>query len=462
MLKKISSKLTVSYLIIILITSLFVCVIFSISTNRYIENKVRKNLEEDMLKVEQAIKDSFNVNREDEQGRIRNSRRFRIDIGAVEDWVLIGKDLRVFYPRVGEKADKFNSRILPAIMDNVREIGSKPVKFQLEGIRYMAIFNPIKLKIANGFEGWIIAYTYVGTVDTLRYGIFMVLLVSLLFTGCIAIIFGIFSARSIAKPIIILRNRAEMLSERDFDTRVNIKTGDELEELANSINKVAGELKEYDIAQKKFIQNASHELKTPLMSIQGYAEGIKDGVFDNNDKALDVIIDECSRLKSLVGDIIYLSKLETMEDYYNFSFQSMNETIEKSIEKIESIVLKKNINMRLALNKDVRLSIDKDKFIQALLNILGNCLRYAEKEIEVKTLNEEKMYKIIISDDGEGFDKDEIKNIFERFYKGKNGNTGLGLSITKVIIEKHGGIIEARNSSRGGAKFIIKMPGYQK
>jgi signal transduction histidine kinase len=458
MLKKISSRLIVSYLVVILITSLFICVIFVFFTNKYMENKVRKNLEEDMLKVEQAIKDNFNVDREDEQGRIRNSRRFRVDIGTVEDWVLIGKDLRLFYPRVGEKADKFNSKILPAIMDNTGEISSKPVKFQLEGIRYMAILNPIKLEIANGFEGWIVAYTYVGTVDALRYGVFIVLLISLLFTGCIAIVFGIFSARSIAKPIIVLRNRAEMLSQRDFDTRVNIKTGDELEELANSINKVAGELKAYDIAQKKFIQNASHELKTPLMSIQGYAEGIKDGVFDNNDKALDVIIDECSRLKSLVGDIIYLSKLETMEDYYNFSLQSMNETIEKSIEKIKSISLKKNIDMSLVLDKDVRISIDRDKFIQALLNILGNCLRYAVKEIKIKTLNEEKMYKIIISDDGEGFDKEEIKYIFERFYKGKNGNTGLGLSITKVIVEKHGGTIEAGNSSGGGAVFKIKIP----
>jgi signal transduction histidine kinase len=147
-----------------------------------------------------------------------------------------------------------------------------------------------------------------------------------------------------------------------------------------------------------------------------------------------------------------------MEDYYNFSLQSMNETIEKSIEKIKSISLKKNIDMSLVLDKDVRISIDRDKFIQALLNILGNCLRYAVKEIKIKTLNEEKMYKIIISDDGEGFDKEEIKYIFERFYKGKNGNTGLGLSITKVIVEKHGGTIEAGNSSGGGAVFIIKIP----
>ncbi len=458
MLKKISSKLIFSYLIIILITSSFVCLIFSFSTSRYMEDRVRENLETDLARITRAIESNFNVNRENEQGRIGRPPRFRIDLGAVEDWALVDKNLRIFYPRMGDEAIKFNSKILPAIKDKVDNIDSDPVKFQLDGIEYMAIFNPVKIKAPIGFNGWIIAYTYVGTVNTLRHGIFVVLLISLVFTGIIAIIFGIFSARSISRPIIILRNRAEMLSERDFDTKVDIKTGDELEALANSINKVAAELKEYDIAQKKFIQNASHELKTPLMSIQGYAEGIKDGVFDDNDKALNVIIEESSRLENLVEDIIYLSKLETLEDYYVFSSVSINETIRKSIEKVSSLALKDGIEISSMLYKDEQINIDRDKFIQAMINIIGNCLRYARKEVKIETENNGKWFEIKISDDGKGFDEKEIKSVFERFYKGKKGSTGLGLAITKVIIEKHGGTIMAQNGANGGAEFKIRMP----
>ncbi len=459
MLKKISSKLIASYLLIILLTSSFVWVIFSLSTSRYMESRVRKNLEEDLTRITQAININFNADRENEQGRIRRLPRFRFDLGAAENWALIDKDLRAFYPRVGEEAVEFNTRVLPTIMSKVRDINSDPIKFNLDGIEYMAIFKPVKLKNPPGFNGWIIAYTYTGTVNTLRKGIFIVLLVTLVFTGLIAILFGVIAAKSISKPIVILRNRAETLSQRDFNTKVDIKTGDELEELAASMNKVADELKEYDVAQKKFIQNASHELKTPLMSIQGYAEGIKDGVFDNNDKALDIIVEESARLKGMVEDIIYLSKLETMDDYYSFSIVGINEMIKKSVEKINSLALKQGIGINLILDRDAQIYLDGDKFTQAMINILGNCLRYSKNEIKITTRDDGKWFLIKISDDGEGFSEDEIKNIFERFYKGKKGNTGLGLAITKVIIEKHCGVIEARNGIDGGAEFTIRLPG---
>ncbi len=458
MFKKISSRLILSYLIIILITSAFVWVIFSVSTSRYMENRVKRNLEDDLFKIKQAINSNFNAERENEQGRIRRLPRFRVDLGAAEDWAIVDKNLRIFYPRAGDEAEKFNTKILPVIEHKAKEVNSRPIRFQLDGIEYMAILNPITIKGPREFNGWIIAYTYVGTVNTLRKGIFIVLLITLIFTGLIAILFGIFSARFISKPIVILRNRAEMLSKRDFVTKVDIKTGDELEELANSMNKVADELKEYDIAQKKFIQNASHELKTPLMSIQGYAEGIKDGVFDDTERALDVIVEESTRLKRLVEDIIYLSKLETMDDYYSFSTVSIGEIIEKSIEKINSLAIKEGISINLNLHRDVMINADGNKLIQAMINIIGNCLRYARDEIKIATWDDSKWLQIKISDNGAGFSENEIKNIFERFYKGNKGKTGLGLAITKVIIEKHRGMIKASNGTNGGAEFTIKLP----
>lgn len=460
MLKRISSRLILSYLIIILITSAFVWVIFSLSTSRYMENKVKKNLEGDLSKIKQAINYNFNVERENEQGRIRRLPRFRfkVDLGAAEDWAIVDKDLRVFYPRGGDEAEKFNAKILPAIKDKAKKVDSHPVRFQLDGIDYMAISSPVKLKDPPGFNGWIIAYTYIGTANTLRKEIFIVLLVTLIFAALIAILFGVFSAKYISKPIVILRNRAEMLSKRDFDTKVDIKTGDELEELADSMNKVADELKEYDIAQRKFIQNASHELKTPLMSIQGYAEGIKDGVFDDTEKALDIIVEESTRLKGLVEDIIYLSKLETLEDYYSFCTVSVNEIVGRSIEKINGLVIKEGISINLELHRDVQINADGDKLIQAMINIIGNCLRYTRDEIKIAACDDGSRLQIKISDNGDGFGENETMHIFERFFKGKKGKTGLGLAITKVIIEKHGGTIEACNGTNGGAEFTIWLP----
>lgn len=110
------------------------------------------------------------------------------------------------------------------------------------------------------------------------------------------------------------------------------------------------------------------------------------------------------------------------------------------------------------LYKDINLKVDKDKFTQALINVLGNCMRYASSEINITTSNDFHKFIIKIADDGDGFDINEITNVFERFYKGKKGNTGLGLAITRVIIEKHNGTIEALNGKTGGAEFNITLP----
>jgi signal transduction histidine kinase len=292
----------------------------------------------------------------------------------------------------------------------------------------------------------------------LNQGMFMMLLTAMALTSIVAVAFGIFMARSIAKPIVKLKKRAELLSNRDFDSKVEINTGDELEELANTMNKMAEVLKQYDIGQKKFIQNASHELKTPLMSIQGYAEGIKDGVFNDNLQALDIIVEESTRLKRIVEEVIFLSKLETIEGFYKFKATRMNELIEKSIDKINSIALKNSITIDTRLGKNISLDIDEDKFIQALINVFGNCLRYAKSKVTVAAQIKDKTFEIVVSDDGDGFGENDLKNIFERFYKGSKGDTGLGMAITKVIIEKHQGTILAVNAAEGGAQFLITIP----
>jgi len=195
-----------------------------------------------------------------------------------------------------------------------------------------------------------------------------------------------------------------------------------------------------------------------VMSIQGYAEEIRDGVFDDNDEALGVIVEESTRLKNIVEDLVFLSKLETMEDFYRFSFESMNDTIEKSVEKVNVLAIKKNVRINTMLYSDASINIDRDKFVQALINILGNCIRYAVSEVNITTSNDGEYFDIRVFDNGEGFEQKDLKNLFERFYKGKQGNTGLGLAITRVIIEKHNGTVEAGNRPEGGAEFRIRLP----
>jgi signal transduction histidine kinase len=102
--------------------------------------------------------------------------------------------------------------------------------------------------------------------------------------------------------------------------------------------------------------------------------------------------------------------------------------------------------------------MDSDKLIQAFINILGNCLRYAESQVTISAQSGRQFVDIVVRDDGEGFQADEAENIFKRFFMGKKGNTGLGLAITKTIVEKHNGTIEAFNGDNGGAVFVVRLP----
>lgn len=469
----ITRRIILSYLLLIFISLSFIAAFFTLAARGYVERQVQNNLEKAAEPIRRVLKENLNELKKESTGdgtavesnkalqSIRDIIKRSLVIQGTS-YAIIGKDQKILYPssKSTEEYEKLKNQILPAIGDKAGKLKENRAKFSIENVEYVAVILPIPTKADSplNYGGWVILYTAIEQVNKLGEGVMAILVGALVFTGVMAVIIGVVIARSIASPIIKLRKRAELLSQRDFDTKVEIKTGDEIEELAYTFNGVAAELKEYDMGQKKFLQNASHELKTPLMSIQGYAEGLKDGVFDDREQALDVIIEESNRLKKIVEELIFLSKLETMEGYYNFQPESMNEIIEKSIEKVASIAMKKCITVSPMLYRDATVSIDRDKFTQALINILGNCLQYAESEVCIVTANDGRNFEIRIFDNGEGFDEKDMSNIFERFYKGKKGNTGLGLAITKVIIEKHCGSIKAFNRPKGGAEFIVTLP----
>jgi len=217
-------------------------------------------------------------------------------------------------------------------------------------------------------------------------------------------------------------------------------------------------LETYDKAQKTFLQNVSHEFRTPLMSIQSYAEGIKYGVTDGAASA-NIIIDESKRLTQLVENLLYLSRLDAIEENYSFSEFDFNELIYCCIERVSVIADKRNIDIKvILLETTVKITADEEKLTRAINNILSNCIRYAENIVSIKSeLVDDSMIRITISDDGPGFESTELNNIFERFYKGSEGNFGLGLAISKNVIEKHKGKITAENSENG-ALFQIMLP----
>lgn len=218
-------------------------------------------------------------------------------------------------------------------------------------------------------------------------------------------------------------------------------------------------LRDYDRAQKIFLQNASHEIRTPLMSIQGYAEGIAKGIFSDIKKAAEIICDESKRLNSLIEQLLILSRIENNTYENEFETMNMSDIIKEYIQKINGYAIKENKSLLLDVKNDnIPVKINEQLLSQAVVNVISNCIKYAKTEVRVCVYKQNTKAVIRISDDGEGISQKDLPHIFERFYKGKKGNFGLGLSIAKSAIEFMGGSIKAYNDS--GAVFEILIPLY--
>ncbi|WP_026073681.1 sensor histidine kinase [Acetivibrio cellulolyticus] len=333
----------------------------------------------------------------------------------------------------------------------------KYINFTINGTEYISIIKPISNQNSIGL-GWLVIYSTLQKVNQLKLAINAILLVILVLSALIVAVFSSIAAKKISAPFSSLSKHIGAIAERNFGTKIDLPVDDELQEFVININTMSEKLESYDKAQKTFLQNASHEFRTPLMSIQSYAEGIKYDVVEK-DTAADIIIDETKRMTHLVEDLLYLSRLDAIEENYHYNALDFNDFINTCKERMNGIAIKSNISLIAnSLSYNISIYADEDKLFRAFTNIISNCIRYANNTVEIKSQKlSENQLQITICDDGPGIDAKELPNIFERFYKGKKGNVGLGLAISKNVIEKHNGKITAHNS-QCGAIFTIILP----
>ncbi|WP_035297254.1 sensor histidine kinase [Brevibacillus thermoruber] len=321
---------------------------------------------------------------------------------------------------------------------------------------YIVVTLPLK----NGENQRLLLATPVRGLKDMRMELTGNIMASLLLGAICAIILSFFITRSLVTPLSRLTEEIKKVQRRRFSEVEMIPASGEIAEVTKSVYFMAQELDRFHSSQKQFFQNASHELKTPLMSIQGYAEGIRDGVFTGESarQGLDVIVKETTRLKNIVTEMILLAKLESEEDLFHPSEVSVPELVHQAVERLHPLMMQNGVDIAVRCGAaNPRINVDSEKFLQAVLNILGNAVRHAREHIEISIEEKNRHVLIAIIDDGEGIPDDLLPNLFHRFVKGKNGETGLGLAISRAIVERSGGTIEAGNG-RTGAVFRIRMP----
>ena len=209
--------------------------------------------------------------------------------------------------------------------------------------------------------------------------------------------------------------------------------------------------------QQTFFQNASHELKTPLMAIQGYAEGIQAGVMDTG-SAAEVILAESDRMTGLVDELLDISKIDMGRQQLTLSEMDVRELLYDSIRAVEPAAAAGGITITPDFPETpVMVSCDDTRLRRAVTNILSNGVRYARSELRLTCRADKRYVTIRIQDDGDGIAEEDLPHIFDRFYMGRSGKSGIGLALTKEIIHLHKGTIRAYNGD-GGAVFEISIP----
>ena len=304
---------------------------------------------------------------------------------------------------------------------------------------------------------FVLMYTDITPAMNLKNSMNQILLILLAISGTLTLSISILLQTRFKKSIKRISEHAKVIGQGNFGELIEDFSYLEFDNLASSMNNMAYMLGTYETNQKQFFQNVSHELRTPLMSIQGYTEGLKSGVFEGDD-ATDIILEESKKMTELIDDILYLSRLgENKEFQLNQSFICINTLITNASKRVR--IIAEQVNKQIIISPSMRIEIktDKDKLERAIINILSNAIRHAESEIHISYQTKENLLKIAISNDGILIEKKDLPYIFNRFYKGRSGNTGLGLAITKDIVTKLGGRINVKNLE-AGVCFTIELP----
>lgn len=292
--------------------------------------------------------------------------------------------------------------------------------------------------------------------------VFVIFLVFLLLIFTVIYFFAIY-------PVDKLKKIAMEYAKGHFDEKLVLHSNDEYKELGDAIKFMADELKSLDDYQKKFVANISHDFRSPLTSIRGYAEAIVDGTipYEVQNKYLDIILFETERLTKLTTNLLALNSFDQKGAMLDIRSFDVNEVIRKTAATFEGYCTKKRIMLNLEFSaKETYVDADKSKIQQVLYNLLDNAIKFSNTDSKIQIRTEEKGSKVFVSvkDHGIGIPKDSLKKIWERFYKtdtsrGKDKKgTGLGLSITKEIITAHQENINVISTEGVGTEFIFTLP----
>jgi signal transduction histidine kinase len=278
-------------------------------------------------------------------------------------------------------------------------------------------------------------------------------------------------SQSFSKPLVLINNAAKEIAKGNYNTTINLKSSEEIKDLGETINNLAGQLSRVEKIRREFIANVSHEIRTPLSYLQGYTEILLDGLAESKEeeqKYLNIIMEESIRLKTMVNEILQLSQVEEGFSPLNINSFSMDALLKRTIDKVYSYAAKRNISIKFNnISDDLLFCLaDESKIKQVVINLLHNAIKHSFNygNILINSYKQNDRIYVCIRDFGEGIPQEDINFIFDRFYtinKSKSEeSTGLGLAIVKSIISSHGSEVTINSVVGEGTEFCFWLQAY--
>jgi len=288
----------------------------------------------------------------------------------------------------------------------------------------------------------------------------------------VGLLLALLLARSISRPLARIRHATEELARGNLEHRLEVTGPAEVRDLAERFNDMANQVRSSRQAQRDFVANVSHDLKTPLTSIQGFSQALLDGTAADDRsrrEAARIIHDESAHMNRLVEQLLELARWDAGQIGVRREPVALPSVLNTCVERVAWRATEKGITLNAEVDEGLPLlSADADRLVQAFTNLLDNGLTYTPSSgsitLEALPVEDGSAVEVRVTDTGPGIPAEELPRIFERFYRvdkaraASRRGAGLGLAIVKEFVEAHGGSVRAESVVGLGSRFIVRLP----
>lgn len=298
--------------------------------------------------------------------------------------------------------------------------------------------------------------------EVVRWQFVMIVAAILLATGMV----GYTMSRSISEPIIETNEAARELSRARYQRPPHSGGYREIAQLNDTLVQTAEDLRKVEDLQRELIANISHDLRTPLTMIEGYAEAMRDIPDEVTPENMQIIIDETERLSTMVNEVLDFSRLRTGSLELTMTRFNLTELIRKIVDRISHMTAVEGYTVTFEAGEDAFVTADSGRISQVIYNLAGNALTYtgSDKTVRIRQEQKDGMVRITIEDSGEGIPPEELPFIWDRYYRSRENHkravigSGLGLNICRGILENHHAPYGAETPPGGGTVFWFALP----